>query len=58
MLELEDFFFDGIACNEAVGEDLTGLADTVSTVNGLCFDGGVPPWVEEEDVFRGGKVET
>ena len=58
LLELEDFFFDGVACDEAIGEDLAGLADTVSTVDGLCFDGGVPPWVEEENVFCGGEVET
>src|SRR5215210_874443 len=57
-LELEDLFFDGVAGDEAVGEDGAGLADAVGAVDGLGFDGGVPPRVEEVDVVGGGEVEA
>jgi hypothetical protein len=58
LLEEENFFLDGVAGDEAVGEDGFGLTDAVGTVDGLGFDGGVPPWVEEEDVVGGGEVEA
>ena len=49
-LQLEDFFFDGVAGDEAVGDDRLLAADAVGAVDGLRFDGGVPPGVEQEDV--------
>ena len=58
LLELQDFFLDGIAGDEAVGEDVADLADAVGAVDGLGFDGGVPPGVEEEDVVGAGEVEA
>jgi hypothetical protein len=57
-LELEDFFLDGVAGDEAVGEDLAGLADAVGAVDGLGFDSGIPPGVEQEDVIGGGEVKA
>src|SRR5689334_21350181 len=50
LLELQDFFLDRIARDQAIGEDATRLTDAVGAVDRLRFDGGVPPGVEEEDV--------
>ena len=58
MLELQDFFLDGAFGDQAVGEDVAGLADAVGAVDGLGFDGGVPPGVEQEDVVGAGEVEA
>ena len=58
LLELQDFFLDGAFGDEAVGEDVADLADAVGAVDGLGFDGGVPPGVEEEDVVGAGEVEA
>ena len=57
MLEFEDALLDGVLSNDAVGEDGAGLADAVRAVNGLGFDGRVPPGVEEIDVIGRGEVE-
>ncbi len=58
MLEAEDFFFDGVLGDDAAGVDGFVLADAVGAVDGLGFDGGVPPGVEEVDVVGGGEVEA
>jgi len=55
-LEGADFFFDGVAGDEAVGDDLAFLADAVGAVDGLSFDGRVPPRVEKDDIAGGGKI--
>src|SRR5690606_7074684 len=55
---LEDALFDGALDDEPIGGDGAGLADAVAAVDGLGFDGGVPPRVEEEDIARGGEVEA
>ena len=44
--------------DQAVGEDLLGLADAVGAVDGLRLDGGVPPGVEQVDVVGGGQVQA
>src|SRR5579859_5320854 len=38
LLELEDLFFDRVLGDEAIGEDLAGLADAVGAVDGLSLD--------------------
>ena len=58
LLEFEDLFLDGVAADQAVGEDALGLADPVRAVDRLRFDGGVPPGVEQVDVFRGRQVQA
>ena len=58
LLELEDLLLDGVAADQAVGEDVLGLADPVRAVDGLGFDGGVPPGVEQVDIFGGGQVQA
>jgi hypothetical protein len=58
VLEFEDLFFNRVAGDEAVGEDIAGLADAVGAVDGLSLNGGVPPGIEEEDISGGGQIEA
>jgi hypothetical protein len=58
LLEFPDFFLDGAWGDEAVGVDGAGLADAMGAVDGLGFDGGVPPGVVEDDVAGGGEIEA
>ena len=58
MLENADLFLDGVPGKEAVGDDLVLLADAVGAVDGLILDGGVPPWIVEDDVGGGGEIEA
>lgn len=58
VLEDADFLFYGVPGQQAVGDDLVFLSDTVCPVDGLVLDGGVPPWIVEDDVGGGGEVET
>jgi len=58
LLKLQYLFLDGVLGDEAIGENLAGLADAVSAVDGLGFYGGVPPGIEEEDVLRGRQIQT
>ena len=48
-----DAFFYRASRHHAVDEDGFGLADAVDSVDGLRFDSGVPPGVEEENVVGG-----
>ena len=57
-LEFADFFFDAVFDEQAVGDDFLGLADAVGAVDGLVFDGGVPPGIEEDDVAGGSQVQA
>src|SRR5213596_1610400 len=57
-LKFEDFFFDGIAGDEPVCKYIACLPDAVAAVDGLCLNCGIPPGIEQEDVFRGGQVQT
>jgi hypothetical protein len=58
LLEVPDFFFDGAGRDEAVSVDGAGLADAVGAVDGLRFDGGVPPGIVKNDVAGGGEIEA
>ena len=57
-LELPDFLLDALFHQQAVGDDVAGLADAVGAVDGLVFDGGIPPRIVEHDVARGGEVQA
>src|SRR5215475_12455993 len=58
VLEREDFFFDGVAGDDAISEDLPSLADAVRAVNGLGLDRRVPPGIEQVDVFSRRQVQS
>ncbi len=57
-LQFEDFFLHSVAGNEAVGEDIAGLADAVSTVDRLGLHGRIPPGVEQKHILGGGEIEA
>jgi hypothetical protein len=50
--EMLDAFFDRALRDHAIYEDAPILPDTVHTVDGLIFDCGIPPRVEQEDIVR------
>src|SRR5688500_1667179 len=56
LLEGEYLLFDGISCDKFIGKDLFLLADAMSAVDGLRFNGRIPPWIENEDIIRFGKI--
>ncbi len=58
LLQLENFLFHGIARDQTVGEDLARLADAVSAIDRLRFDGGIPPRIEQINIFGGVQIET
>src|SRR5262245_15211923 len=57
LLQLQDLLFNGVAGDDAAGEDGPGLADAVRAVDGLRLDGGIPPRIEQVDVVGGGEIE-
>src|SRR5678816_1149021 len=57
-LELEDFFFDGIARDELIAGDDSSLTDTMGAIGGLIFDCGIPPRIEMDDGIRAREVQT
>ena len=58
LLQLEDLLFYGVAGDKLVRPYLTTLADPVSTVDSLGFDGGVPPGIEQEHVLGRREVHS
>ena len=58
VLKDTDLFLDGVAGEESIGDHLVFLADPVGSVDGLVFDGGVPPWIVEDDIRCRGEVEA
>ena len=58
VLQLQDFFFDGVARDEFVGGDDAGLADAMGAVGGLGFGGGIPPGIEVDDGVGGGEIQA
>ena len=57
-LEGEDFLLHGVGGDEPVGDDGLGLADAMRAVDGLSFDGRIPPRIAEDNVAGGGEVEA
>ena len=58
LLQLQHLFLDRVLGDQAIGEDLAGLADAVGAVDRLRLDGRIPPRIEQEDVFGGGEVQA
>ena len=57
-LKLQDALLHGAARDESAGGDDAGLADAVGAVDGLGFDGGIPPGFDEDNVVGGGEVQA
>src|SRR5579862_394708 len=57
LLQIPDFLFDSAAADQPVGDHGAVLANAVGAVDGLCFDGWIPPRIEEHDVRRCGEIE-
>jgi hypothetical protein len=58
LLQFPDFFLHRPRRDQPIGVDRQGLADAVGAVDGLRFDGRVPPGIVEDDVAGGGQVEA
>ena len=58
LLEVPDFFLHRAGRDEFVGVDSFSLSDAVRAVNGLGFHGGVPPWIVQYHITRGGEIEA
>ena len=54
----EDFFLDRVLRDQAVHGDGASLADAMSAVGRLIFNGRVPPRVEMNDVVSGRQVQS
>ena len=57
-LHLGHLLFDGIFRDQAVGEDVPRLADSVRAIDRLRFGRRVPPGIEQEHVLGGGQVQA
>ena len=58
LLHLEDLLFDRVFRNDFACKDMACLADAIGAVDGLCFRGGIPPWIKQEDVIGGREIEA
>ena len=58
LLQLKNFFFNGILGNHFVHMDLPGLTNTVRSVNRLLLNGWIPPGIEEDAVIRRGEIDA
>jgi hypothetical protein len=57
-LKFENFFFDRVAGDKPVCEYVSGLADPVTTVDGLRFDCRIPPRIQQKNIFGGSQVPS
>jgi hypothetical protein len=49
-LQLTDFVLDRVADQQSIRKDGLCLADSMGPINGLIFDGWIPPWVKKDHV--------
>ena len=49
-LQLTDLVLDGIADQQSVGKDCLRLTDSMGAINGLIFDGWIPPRIKKDHV--------
>src|SRR5271157_2024950 len=49
-LQLTDFVLDRVADQQSIRKDSLCLADSMGAINGLIFDGRIPPWVKKDHV--------
>ncbi len=57
-VQRENAFLDGVLRDQAMNGDGAILTDTMGPICGLLLDRGIPPRIQEEDMIRGGEVET
>src|SRR5579859_2846657 len=57
-LEFQDLFLNRIFGDQSDGKNRAGLADSVSSVDRLSFNRGIPPGVEQNHHFRFSQIET
>lgn len=55
---LRNAFFKRATANELVDVDVSFLADAISTICRLIFDGGIPPTIKVNNVGRSRKVQA
>ena len=58
LLQFPDLLLDGSGGDQTVGDHGAGLANAMGAVDGLRFDGRVPPGVIEDDIAGRGQVEA
>ena len=58
LLQFPDFFLDRAGRDQPVGVHGLGLANAVRAIDGLRFDGGVPPRIVQHHVAGGGEIEA
>jgi hypothetical protein len=58
LLQFKNFFLHGVARDEAIGKNLANLADAMGAIDGLRLDGRIPPWIEDENVIGGDKIQA
>lgn len=56
-MEFQDALLNGVGTDETADGDVFVLPDAVGAVGGLVFRGGIPPWIQQDDVIRSGEVE-
>src|SRR5262249_42715390 len=57
-LELKDLLLDRFASDDASGDEVLRLSNTMCAVNRLCFHRRIPPRIENEHILCRGEIET
>src|SRR5688500_11129903 len=58
LLRCNVFLLYCISCDELVSEYFSLLADAMCAVNGLGFNGGIPPRIQDENIIGFCKIKT
>src|SRR3954465_96003 len=57
-LQLENLLLYRAARDESRCDDVARLADAMRAIDRLCFNGRIPPGIEQVHVVRGGEIQT
>src|SRR5688572_33376847 len=58
LLKCKDFLLYCISCDELVSEYFSLLANAMCAVNGLGFNGGIPPRIQDENIIGFCKIRS
>ena len=58
LVQAQDFLLDGVVADEMIDGDSLLLTDAIGAVCGLLLDGGIPPWVEMNDIVGCRQIQT